>query len=115
MNKDILTRADLAAAASQFVFACQMSRAHSALAAKALTEFGEHGPQISGCVREHFPDDVKEKLREYARLVTEYSDRGYSLRPYRVRTDTMRHLARSVATRDGSGFYGPQPYREGSK
>lgn len=115
MAKDILERADLASAGAQFVVACAASREHDRLAAEALEKFGAHGPQISGCVRDHFPSDVKDKLRALARDVTTYSDRGYALRPSRVRLDTMRHLARSIATRDGSGFYGPQPYRSAAR
>jgi hypothetical protein len=115
MSKDnILERADLVAAQSQFAFACLASRLHSQLAELGFRDYGEHGAQISGCVREHFPEELKDNLRELARKVTQYSDKGYSLRPYRVRRDTMRHLARSVATRDGSGFYGPQAYRKGA-
>lgn len=116
MTRDnILERTDLAAAREHFESACRHSRAHSEKASKALKQWGEHGALISGCVRDHFPEDVKNELRSHAQAVTRYSDFAYSARPKRVRLDTMRHLARSVATRDGSGFYGPQPYRENSK
>lgn len=112
-RNDILAREDLREAQKLFATACAHSRAHNYYAAKALREFGEHGAQISGCVREHFPEPVKNQLRKLAQLVTKYSELGHAARPKRVRLGTMRHLARSVATRDGSGFYGPQPYRKG--
>lgn len=112
MNRDnILARGDLANAALFFTAACGASRLHSKIAAAMLERFGDYGAQISGCVRDHFPEHIKNDLRALAAMVTRYSDLGYSARPARVRLDTMRHLARSIATRDGSGFYGPQPYR----
>lgn len=117
MNRDkitkILARENLSIARDLFAVACSHSRAHSHYASKALKDFGDHGAQISGCVRDHFPEPVKQQLRTLAQLVTKYSELGHAARPKGVRLDTMRHLARSVATRDGSGFYGPQPYRKG--
>lgn len=114
MSRDnILERADLLEAQKLFAMACAASRMHSELAAIGLERFGDHGAQISGCVREHFPEALKNDLRALASMVTHYSDLAHDCRPLRVRRDTMRHLARSVATRDGSGFYGPQPYRKG--
>ncbi len=97
--------------ASQICFeaACKASRDHSALAADAFTKYGDHGAQISGCVRDHFPEDVKNALRKLASLVTLNSQSAYDMRPARVRTATIRRLGQEVATRDGSGFYGPQP------
>jgi len=91
--------------------ACKASRDHSTLAANALAAYGDHGPQISGCVRSHFPEHIKNALRTYTRRVTAYSDRAFALRPPYVRAHTMRHVARLVAAEYGSGFYGPQPYR----
>ncbi len=35
---------------------------------------------------------------------------AYASRPPRVRLDTIRTLGRTIATRSGSGFYGPQPF-----
>lgn len=106
-----LNRPELATAAELFAKACHASRLHDIAARCALIRYGDHGPAISGCVRDHFPDAVKDRLRELARAVTRYSEAGYAARPPRIRFDTMRQLARSVATRDGSGFYGPQPLR----
>ena len=114
MSRDnILERADLREAQKLFAMACAASRLHNALASYGLERFGDHGSQISGCVREHFPEALKNELRALSYMVTRYSDLGHDARPSRVRSATMRHLARSVATRDGSGFYGPQPYRKG--
>lgn len=106
--KDILTRDDLAPARRQFELACAASRKHDSSARAALIVYGRHGAQVSGCVRDHFPGFVKSKLRAHAKLVTHHSDRAFALRPPRVRMATMRKLARAVAARDGSGFYGPQ-------
>lgn len=108
----ILDRADLQPAAAKFASACAYSRQHNEEAAQALQRHGDHGALISGCVRDHFPDDVKNHLRLLAFLVTEMSEAAYSLRPRGVRLATMRKLSRAVATRDGAGFYGPQPERK---
>lgn len=98
-------------ARAYFEAACAASRRHSAKAAEAFNLYGDHGPQISGCVRDHFPEDVKNILRIQARLVSEFLNKAYANRPARVRSTTMRQLGREVATRFGSGFYGPQPLR----
>jgi len=84
------------------------ARAHDDLAGAALKAYGDHGPQISGCVREHFPSQVKVALRAYARAVTYWSERAYEARPARVRHDTIRAIGRAIAKRDGAGYYGPQ-------
>lgn len=105
---DILNRPDLAKAERLFSYACLASRMHDTEAKRAFANYGSHGPDISGCVREHFPEGVKNTLRRLARAVTVRSDEAYAARPPRVRLDTMRKLARAVAARDGSGFYGPQ-------
>jgi hypothetical protein len=36
----------------------------------ALKTYGDHGPLISGVVREHFPEDVKRDLRQTAHVYT---------------------------------------------
>jgi hypothetical protein len=107
--RNILNRPDLRLSAFCFENACRVSREHSALAAEASARYGEHGTQISGIVRDHFPEHVKAELRLLAATVTSYSDAAWKHRPRRVRTSTMRKLSRAVAARDGSGFYGPQP------
>ena len=109
--RDLLTDETLAAARDEFAAACMFSRDHSASARLALNIYGDHGALISGCVREHFPDDIKNGLRFKARAVTRHLERAYALRPKRTRVATMVKLGRLVATRDGAGFYGPQPIR----
>lgn len=108
-GRALLARPELQRAAELFAKSVAASREHNKVAAAALKKYGEHGPQISGAVRDHFPADVKEKLRALARDVTAFSDAAHAARPARVRTGTMRALGREIATRDGSGFYGPQP------
>jgi hypothetical protein len=103
----LLARDDLRPAQCQFAAACTASRGHARLADDALERYGDHGPAISGCVRDHFPADVRDMLRNMARNVTRYSDAAWLARPARVRTATMRDLSRAVAARDGCGFYGP--------
>lgn len=103
-----LNRADLQPAATLFAKACKASRMHARESRRALANYGDKGAAISGCVRDHFPDSIKEQLRRLARLVTESSDAAYKARPKGVRFSTMRELARDIATRDGCGFYGPQ-------
>lgn len=94
-----------------FELTCAASKTHSRYAALAFALHGDHGPLISGCVRDHFPPDVKDALRQLAREVTELSGRAWAARPPRIRLTTMRRLGQEVATRDGSGYYGPQPLR----
>ena len=108
--RDRLSRPELALAAAAYAQACAASRRHNDLTKAALRVFGAHGADISGCVREHFPDQVKDELRALAREVTAASEAGDMLRPRGVRSATMRALARDVATRDGGGFYGPRPW-----
>lgn len=105
---NILTRRDLAKAQFYFTVACSLSLAHSRAVSLALAEYGDHGPQISGVIRDHFPDDIKEHLRGLCRDICAASDAAYASRPHGVRMTTMRALSRAVAA-DGTGFYGPQP------
>lgn len=109
MSAALLARADLQAAACHFVLACAASVSHSRLAARSLRKYGAHGPLISGSVRDHFPEPVRDTLRDLAREVTRQSNAAYACRPPRVRLATMRALGRAVAARDGSGYYGPRP------
>lgn len=102
------TRPDLARAAELFEAACEQSRAWDKAAHEALTTYGDHGPQISGCLRDHFPESTKSYLRSLAVNVSLLSDAAWAARPARVRHATMIKLARSIARRDGAGFYGPR-------
>ncbi len=108
MTTDILNRADLAQARFHFYEACSFSIAHGIAAPRALEQYGEHGALISGCVRVHFPADVKEHLRGLAQDVTKASNAAWAAKPARVRDSTMRKLSRACAA-NGHGFYGPQP------
>lgn len=92
--------------------ACRFSRLHSSQARRALANYGDHGALISGCVRDHFPETTKDHLRILARSVGIELDKAREARPKRVRFATIVHIGRLVATRDGAGYYGPQPYRE---
>ena len=107
--KNLLNRPDLAHAAKWFAAACYLSRSWDSEFSVARMKYGAHGPDVSGCGREHFPEEVKERLRTFARAISEASDMAYAARPRGVRMATMRKLARAIAARDGSGFYGPQP------
>lgn len=107
-----LNNPKFAATVAHFTRACRASRLHSSEAQRAFANYGDHGVQISGCVREHFPERIKDRLRFLARLVTTELEKASAARPARVRAATIHKLGRLVATRDGSGFYGPQPYRE---
>jgi hypothetical protein len=105
-----LERSDLIPAAILFAKACKASRLHGTMAKRALANYGDHGSLISGCVRDHFPNRVKDALRTLASSVTRFSDTAYGARPKGVRFRTMLLLSRDIATRDGGGFYGPRPH-----
>ena len=106
----LLSRPDLAASRAEFEKACAASRAHNAAALDAMMAWGDHGSLISGCVRDHLPNEVKDFLRVLARAVTEHSDAARAARPKGVRRETIYRLGRCVATRDGHGRYGPQAW-----
>ncbi len=108
MANQLFNRQDLKSSAYLLTLACRASREHSALAERALNDYGDHGSPISGIVRDHFPEDTRITLRALARDVARYSDEAYAARPKGVRYATMRELGVAIATRDGSGFYGPR-------
>jgi hypothetical protein len=108
MPHDLLSDPRLADARDLFAAACSASRRWNATFAEALETYGDHGPDISGCGREHFPHEVKAQLRNLAGWVSLNSGLAYDARPKGFHRATMRRLARAVAARDGSGFYGPQ-------
>lgn len=114
-RRNILDRADLQLSARCFADACRVSREHTELARAAMLKYGDHGPDISGCVREHFPENVKNELRLLAKTVSLYTDAAWKHKPKRVHHRTMFYLASAVASRDGAGFYGPQPFLHRSK
>ena len=96
-------------AAELFAEACRLSRDHNKATQDALASYGDHGPQISGVIRDHFPDDIKKHLRLLCFLITDSSNAAWQARPKYVRNGTMLALSRMIAARDGSGFYGPRP------
>lgn len=108
MARDLLTDPRLELPRDLFAVACKFSREHAEMLRDALAIYGDHGANISGVGRDHFPTDVKDALRHKARAVSFNSDLAYSARPKGFHLATMRQLARAVASRDGSGFYGPQ-------
>lgn len=101
-------RPDLQQAAKCFTLACAYSREWDSVGAQALSMYGDHGSQISGCLRDHFPEATKDTLRTLARQVSEHIEAAWSNRPKCVRISTMRRLGREIAKHDGCGFYGPQ-------
>jgi len=84
-----------------------MSRAHTKLAAWAATEYGDHGPLISGVVRDHFPLHVKTALRLLARRAGDRLERSRERwrAAGRKRATWFRAKDARIA-RDGRGFYG---------
>lgn len=88
---------------------CDAAKAYDDLAAAALAAYGDHGPLVSGCVRDHFPAATKAALRYWASLASHCLRVAHDCRPPRVRTSTMRALGAEIAARRGSGRYGPSP------
>lgn len=92
-------------AREQFRFAFWLSREHSRIVSRALTRYGDHGPQVSGIIRDHFPERTKARLRKLCQQMNEAADLGWKSRPRRVRLTTMRALYHAIREREGSGFY----------
>lgn len=107
-HESTLDNPKYAAVVRHFEQATAASREHSKQATMALQEYGDEGATIAGVVREHFPTDVKDRLRELAQQVTVHSDAAYAARPKRTRIETIRRIGELIARRDGSGFYGPR-------
>lgn len=104
---NVLDRPDLHSSRALYEAACLVSRGHNAVLSEALSTYGDHGPDVSGVGRDHFPEPIKAHLRALARTVGTLCDAAWEARPTRVRRDTIRALGRAVAARDGCGFYGP--------
>lgn len=109
---DILKNPKFSAVVAHYERACRASRLHSSEAKRAFVNYGDHGVQISGCVRDHFPPNVKDQLRSLARIVSDELDKAKAARPKYARMSTIIHIGRLIATRDGCGFYGPAKYQE---
>jgi hypothetical protein len=105
-QQKLLSRPDLSLCRDWFSLAAWYSRSHQREAGKALTRYGDHGSQISGVVRDHFPEEVKVRLRHSAHLVSECVESGFRCRPARVQNATLRALKEAVYARNGRGFYG---------
>lgn len=102
-------------AQSLFELSCAASRKHSDVAQAAIEKYGDHGPLISGCVRDHFPEEIKEELRELAQEVHRLRNLALDNRPKGVHKETMYRLAREVSHHDGKGFYGFAPMAYGKE
>ncbi len=107
-DKQLLAREDLKDSRKLFEAACHYSRMYGEVSREYLIMYGDHGPDVSGCVRSHFPEQVKDHLRELSRRPGLYSQKAFDARPRGTRTATLKALGKAVARRDGSGFYGPQ-------
>ncbi len=103
-----VSRPDLTLAAAHFAKAAEYSRNWDSLVAESLAKYGDKGAQISGICRDHFPQRVKEELRQLSQAVSDQNRTGNACRPSRVHAETLNRLARLVCRRDGTGFYGYQ-------
>jgi hypothetical protein len=99
------SRPDLLPAVKHFQECFRLSRAHNSLVRNALECYGDHGPQISGIMRDHFPDWVKRRLRKLCNQMNAAADAGMRARPRGVHRSTMLKLYREVRAQVGSGFY----------
>lgn len=109
MKNRFLNRTDLEIPQSELEAACHCSRAYTAKFREYLAQYGDYGADVSGAGRDHFPSEAKDHLRRIAQAVTYHRQRAYLFRPSRIHNSTIARLGQEVATRDGSGFYGPQP------
>jgi hypothetical protein len=107
MKKNLLSNPRLAVVVTLTEEACAASRQWNYLFDDSLALYGSHGPLISGCGRDHFPEAVKDQLRSLARAAS--SEAAYWARPSKFHRGTINKISRLVAARDGSGFYGPRP------
>jgi hypothetical protein len=63
----------------------------------AFDTYGDHGPLISGCERDHFPAPVKRMLQRYAVAQGDASDTAYSLwRSAGRRARTLRAIVQGT-------------------
>lgn len=85
--------------------ALRLSREHGDLSAQLLVRHGDHGPLISGVIRDHFPDADKDALRGLCRAMNAKAEEAWAARPPRVRVATMRRLFDLLRAECGSGRY----------
>ncbi len=107
-QKRLFSRIDLQPARLAFIAAASASMAWDSLVTDAVKQYGNRpqGGFVSGSYSEHFPQSVQNRLRFLAAQVAVESDKAFSLRPARVRTETMRALRHAVRAKYGSGYYG---------
>jgi hypothetical protein len=72
----------------------------------AFDKYGDHGSHVSGVVRDHFPPEIKNELRELASAIAKQLDAAYAARPKGVRKTTIRMIGSAVAKHVGYGSYG---------
>ncbi len=101
---------NLQAAERHFTRACRLSRLWSSYVSRNIDRHGRRpGNHVSAVYSDAWPEYIQERLRKVARAVSCFTDAGYAARPKGVHRSTMTRLAKSIARRDGSGYYGPQP------
>jgi len=62
--------------------------------------YGDHGPLISGVVRDHFPGPVKDQLRAYVRVIQDQQDQSLA---HWVASGRRAHTWRETRTRMQEG------------
>lgn len=92
-------------AREHFRYAFALSREHQRIFRRALRRYGDHGPQISGIIRDHFPERTKWRLRDLCRRMNEAADLGFKARPRFIQHATMRALYALIREQEGTGFY----------
>jgi len=94
-------------AEQQLILAYAHSRAHSALASLALDQYGDQGSPIAGVVRDHFPVDVKDRLRSLALEVGQLLDDSKdSWKKARKHLRTWIRLKDAIIAKYGKGYSG---------
>ena len=79
-----------------FLKAAEFEKQSREIADAALTKYGDHGPLISGIIRDHFPDITKKTLRKLRDFKNYAVDMGFAAKPPRVHDKTMRELYQSI-------------------
>ena len=93
-------------AISHIHIALWLSRSHSDLCKAALDQYGDHGPDVSGVCRNHFPEPIKVKLRSMAKAINTHNNIAAGFRPPRSHYSTFIKVKRHLESKYGKGFYG---------
>lgn len=102
-NNDLIAQT----AEQLLVLAYAHSRAHTELAKLAMEQHSDHGSLIAGCVRDHFPTEVKDRLRNLALEIGPLMDESKRIwRKSGKHLRTWIRLKDQVVARDGKGYYG---------